>query len=80
MSTTARFKFRVTGSCEFPISMLHYDHCTPADARASHLITQSIRQNVGFAVDLISERGTEPTAALWRSAGWEVHPSFREPA
>lgn len=64
--------FTVIGKFSFPIDMLRYDCCYPADQESVIQIMNS--QNIGtnnvFKVNLISDRS--PTKNRWSSFLWKV--------
>lgn len=61
--------FDVTGTGSFPVDMLRYDHCWPAQSEDGILLDASHVK----APRSIRMRGlTGPTPARWRSFGWKV--------
>ena len=71
MSKPEKYTYRVSGRGKFPFDMLRYDQCWPRRERDSALIDAHTRHpNVEWEVELMGTR--MPTAARWRSYGWEV--------
>jgi hypothetical protein len=67
------YKFTVTGRVPFPVDMLRYDGCNPADSESAATIEASIhheRPPAGglWSVRLISNR--RPTYGRWKSFLW----------
>lgn len=66
-------RFTVKGAGVFPIDMLRYDSCHPADSQAvSALISQSREV---YLVDLIQAHQYKApglTPARWASFGWQI--------
>ena len=69
--------FTATWRGEFPLDMLRYDNCFPADSQAVSAIIASItgssplRRTAGLARFIRSQR-TMPTAERWRSFGASI--------
>lgn len=70
------YTFRVGGRLPFPIDMLRYDRCTPNTEQDSHVIERSFDPESGMLeVEVQSDSRAAswtPTAARWKSFGWEV--------
>lgn len=73
------YRFEVHGKYPFPIDMLRYDSCYPADPTAVGRMAEAIvgpapdmpfRDRPIFNVRLLSHRA--PTVDRWRSFGWFV--------
>lgn len=72
------YRFTVEGRMRFPVDMLRYDACYPANNESVTAITDSLdslrrRENITatYKVDLVSQvHGCEP--ARWASFGWTV--------
>jgi len=63
--------FTVTGRGAFPMDMLRYDICWPANETMSNLISDAFFHQPHRST--ISLKGLKPpTFARWRSFGWEV--------
>lgn len=62
------FTFRMTGTGSFPLDMLRYDGCYPADGYSVGIIEHSIQGSVReWNVRLCSNR--EPCIGRWASFG-----------
>lgn len=69
----------VEGRSAFPIDMLRYDDCIPADERSSGIISVSInpyvqREGETYRVE-VRHSGLyhwQPTVGRWESFGWHV--------
>jgi hypothetical protein len=83
MQSTKLFVMRlvVEGGGTFPIDMLRYDSCVPADEQHSRLIESSIAVANGmvrqvtlkrFARDNDGGDRNRTAVARWRSFGWSV--------
>lgn len=77
-----RYAFEVVGRTRFPVDMLRYDACWPADAESAGAIEASLdptqrgeRPPVGWRVKLTSSGETPPTEARWASFMWRVDPT-----
>jgi hypothetical protein len=71
--------FIVQGRGAFPMDMLRYDHCYPADTGGAQLIAESWEAprpgSQDRAVTLMAtttHKTWEPTKARWNSFGWGV--------
>lgn len=60
----------------FPVDMLRYDNCFPADESEANAITAALTggERIGGAIKLIRVGTTArpPEDARWRSFGWKV--------
>ena len=66
------YRYKVTGTGDFPIDMLRYDHAYPATSEAVSAMGSSRLEDRSQqrTVDLCSYRW--PTPDRWRSFGWLV--------
>ena len=67
----------VSGSGQFPVDMLRYDSCYPADTESAvAMISDHRDQNYLDMRDIeltsLSEKGWTPTVGRWNSFGWSV--------
>lgn len=72
---TSRFhRFRVTGTGPFPVDMLRYDCCWPADQDSAVYIAASIPNGLpeGFKHSITLTGCQRPTIARWHSFGWQI--------
>ena len=76
-------KFTVEGTFPFPVDMLRYDRCYPADSESAINITYSNNhESGGLQVTLIARvesKQWKPTEGRWQSFGWKVveyHPVY----
>jgi hypothetical protein len=68
------FIFIVRGRGRFPFDMLRYDQCWPRHERDSTLIdSHTNHPRTEWEVEMMSNTKL-PTAARWKSFGWEVQP------
>ena len=73
-------EFTVTGKYPFPLDMLRYDSCWPANPQAVSDIETSLRQYdvpasdrpQQYSITLRSKSHSAPTTGRWKSFGWEV--------
>ena len=77
MSSTGKLigtAFVVAGSGRFPVDMLRYDCCYPANGESAEgILSDGAYGGEGMReVRLISCMVTRPTAERWRSFGWVV--------
>jgi hypothetical protein len=73
MKRTHRHTVEVTGPCPFPVDMLRYDGCWPAEERDSNTIARTLNPmednwNVPYTVRLVKFDTAKPT---WGTARWE---------
>lgn len=66
MTTQNSFSFKVEGSGQFPLDMLHHDSCWPATSEDAALLLRTDRRTVELRT---SHRVTAPR---WFSFGWTV--------
>lgn len=73
---TFAFVVTVSGSLPFPVDMLRYDRCTPNTEQDSNRILSSFDPMSGrVKLDVIRAgcpKTWSPTAARWKSFGWDV--------
>ena len=73
----------VVGSGYFPVDMLRYDHCWPADTESAMEVVNRDRDDLKGSrkvrVLCLDRKGWKPTVDRWRSFGWDVkeHTSFK---
>lgn len=71
-----RSEFRVRGSYPFPLDMLRYDSCFPADERDSNLLRTACTDYgvmTVIEITLATHRpDVSPSNDRWKSYGWEV--------
>ena len=72
-----RVKFIVKGRRPFPIDMLRYDNCYPANIPAVESITESLDPQIidndpGMTRKVSLKGRVAPTMGRWNSFGWEV--------
>ncbi len=72
-------RFIVEGSAPFPIDMLRYDHCYPADQAAASILADVVGvmwthdQTAQLTlVSVTDHKAWLPTAARWSSFNWRV--------
>jgi hypothetical protein len=66
-------QFTVTGSGRFPLDMLRYDLCWPANSDESLDIEDALDSAVRLKERTITLKGLKlPTEPRWRSWGWRV--------
>jgi hypothetical protein len=72
-------RFTVKGSFRFPLDMLRYDQCWPADPTATANMEYSTesRSPEGYEVELLhwADGHWTPTEGRWASFGWHVDSS-----
>jgi hypothetical protein len=74
--------FTVQGKMSFPLDMLRYDGCYPADSESldwihrklSHATSSEYRTQAGHVrlITVHARKDWKPTADRWRSFGWTV--------
>lgn len=65
--------FKVTGKGYFPVDMLRYDHCYPADSESATKLLRSHNGASFLEPRTISLRSLKaPTVGRWESFGWKV--------
>lgn len=80
-----KFEFTVRGSGKFPVDMLRYDSCYPADSDSATMILLDDEEFSPRDVHLIMVRKTRdecfPTVRRWGSFGWSCKsdPLFKTP-
>jgi hypothetical protein len=76
MGANPTYAFHVIGSSEFPIDMLRYDSCYPADTESALAIQRSLNAETGFtepcSAKLIGQMRFGPTVKRWESFGYRV--------
>ncbi len=60
------YEYYVTGSGDFPIDMLRFDQCWPADGEEAAKLGDLSRRSIRF------QSHREPTVARWSSFVWSV--------
>lgn len=71
-------EFLVEGTGPFPVDMLRYDQCWPADAPSASSILEPIYVEGGgerprkVIMRKVSETGVGPTVRRWESLTWRV--------
>src|SRR5262245_3246387 len=76
-----RQEWTVEGVLPFPIDMLRYDRCFPADEAQSAAITRTLNGYVGGHTQVRVARFWRgdmpkyPTADRWRAFGWDIIPN-----
>ena len=70
-------RFKVKGRFDFPVDMLRYDACWPADVEATSHMEYSFKEpsREGYEVTLAhwaANSNWEPTHGRWASFGWNV--------
>lgn len=76
---THEFVVKAVKGYDFPIDMLRYDRCFPAEERCAREIEMTLgykspRDFLGMEVHLekTAEKSWKPTAGRWESFGWKV--------
>lgn len=70
--------FTVTGTFPFPLDMLRYDTCYPADHESVVAIEESIqRVNYRTYTVKLRSRVSAPTQERWHSFQWTVDTNIR---
>ena len=79
-----RFEYAVEGFGDFPLDLLRHDRAYPADQESVAAITAGLRWAASrkrsrelLRVRLVSDRA--PTSDRWRTFGWTVTASRRQP-
>lgn len=67
----------VRGRLPFPIDMLRYDQCYPAEERDSRSITESIEglleSDKEISIGIVYSSGAGLNRSRWESFGWTFH-------
>jgi hypothetical protein len=71
-------RFNVAGKWPFPLDMLRYDGCWPAESedvdKLDRLLNDTeIRVTRRFYLTLATAKHGSPTVERWQSFGWDVH-------
>jgi len=78
MAKMMKQEFKVTGSFGFPLDMLRYDACFPADEQQSALIGHTFvapRKAITVRLARYTRRDMATiTPERWESFGWRVEP------
>jgi hypothetical protein len=66
----------VEGALSFPVDMLRYDGCFPADETQSHIINRTMDGSTGKVQVKVaryrrSDMTLHPTVGRWNSFGWQ---------
>ena len=77
MAKMYRQEFEVSGGFSFPVDMLRYDCCFPADETQSAIINRSFEGERGAPLTVRLARYTRNdfapiTPERWQSFGWKV--------
>lgn len=72
------YAFTVEGRGQFPLDMLRYDACYPADSDTVSQIDAEDEPGKRRRVRLLTSRDTPPTSDRWSSFGWRVIISDRK--
>lgn len=69
--------FYVEGTSPFPLDMLRYDNCFPADQESVEQMTPNGLAGIRLVrlKRYISTKDQMPTSARWASFGWKVLPN-----
>jgi hypothetical protein len=70
-------KFKVQGSGSFPVDMLRYNACYPADTEdAIEMLADHRDEDYNkprtITLSTLAHKGWEPTNGRWESFGWRV--------
>lgn len=70
--THRRYLLIVEGSDKFPIDMLRYDSCSPADETDARLIQTAQRGMYRVRLRRFCEDARPAATARWQSFGWRI--------